>query len=128
MMDTSSQKSKNSQYITVTSEITKSLECKDFISDAERKYLEEYNPNVSDDYVIHTGMSNEEWMNKFDPVKLENCQKCSLWEKCRIVEKTILSKDNLNKKMVDDISHQIDKKIVKSMLSSEKYKNLLYNK
>jgi hypothetical protein len=127
-MNTNSQKSKNSQYIKVTSEITKPFEYKDFISDAERKYIDEYKPKVSDDYVIHTGMTNEEWMKKFEPVKLDNCQKCSLWEKCRIEEKTILTKDNLNRKMVDEISHHIDKEIVNSMLSSEKYKNLLSNK
>lgn len=100
----------------VSSEITK----KDLIklattcgnSSFDRIYDES---EYGDDYLMHTGMSNEEWLEKNNKAGLENCRKCPMWERCRKAEHTIMTNQGISMKLRDDITKSIDKEILKDI-------------
>lgn len=82
-------------------------------------YLEKYNYSEDDfdpeDGQIHTGMTNEEWLEKNNKSVLEHCKKCPMWEKCRTAEKTLFSYKGLTHKMTEQISKEIDKDIAERL-------------
>ena len=83
---------------------------KGFIGSDDKHHAYEYDKS---DYCWHSHMTNEEWLEKNNRTQLAACQKCSLWEKCRHHEHTIMTESGLNEKLVDDLSNEINKRIKK---------------
>ena len=109
---------------TTAEDLKKSFRCqvddrveKGFIGPDNKRHMYEYNKS---DYKWHSHMTNEEWMEKNNLKQLSACQKCSLWEKCRTKEHTILTMNGVTEKLSDDLAKEIDKQILEDL--KEKYK------
>lgn len=74
-----------------------------------------------EDYKWHTGMTNFEFYSKNNTEQLEACKKCPMWDKCSKVEHTVMTMGGVVDKLVDDISDEIDKKILDDIIKKEKY-------
>ncbi len=62
-------------------------------------------------------MTNEEFYLKNDKKKLDNCQKCKLWSECRVAEHTLTTIKCIENKGVDEITKEINKKILEQVLN-----------
>lgn len=69
-----------------------------------------------DDYKWHSGITNEEYWEHNDPGQLESCKKCSMWEICRKAEHTTCGYDDFINKAVDDLTKEIDGKILEQIV------------
>ena len=67
-----------------------------------------------DDFVWHSGITNEEYLTYNDTENLEKCKKCSMWEICREQEYTKITENDVNDKLVDDITQHINRNILEN--------------
>lgn len=72
------------------------------------------------DHKYHTHMTNFEFYSKNDGKQLESCKKCSMWEKCSVVEHTLVTMKCIENSLTDDLTKEINKKIVEDLLKKRK--------
>jgi hypothetical protein len=87
---------------------------KGFIGNDGKHHEYEYDKK---NHIYHTHMTNEEFYLKNDRKKLDNCQKCKLWTKCRIAEHTLTTIECIENNWVNEITTEINKKILERVLN-----------
>lgn len=74
-----------------------------------------------EDYKWHTGMTNFEFYSKNDTERLEACKKCPMWDKCSKAEHTVITMGGVVDSLVDNITDEINKKILDDIMKKEKF-------
>ena len=92
---------------------------KGFIGKDGKHHEYEY---VGKKYMYRTHMTNEEFYLMNDKKALENCQKCSMWSRCKVAEHIIISMKCVSNKMVDELTKEINTKILNQVLTKNSQK------
>ena len=86
---------------------------KGFIGNDGEHHEYEYDEN---DHMYHTHMTNFEFYSKNNKEKLEDCQKCSMWDKCSVAEHIVITMKCIENALTYNLTKEIDKKIVNDIL------------
>ena len=84
----------------------------EFIGLDGKKHKWEYDKK---NYCYHSYMTNEEWLTLNNPEGLANCKKCAMWEHCRNAQHDISTEWSISQKHIDELSHEIDMRILERM-------------